>query len=143
MERSDVVAGLAVAAGGALGAAARYGVGLLWPWQPPALPWATLSVNLVGCALIGVVLVVLTEAVTAPGWMRPFLATGVLGGFTTYSAFAVETVRLTDRGQAGLALAYVAVSVVAGLVLVRAAAVGTRLAVSRAAMGDSGGTEEG
>lgn len=133
VERADVVAGLAVAAGGALGGTARYGVGLLWPWHPPALPWATLTVNLVGCALIGMLLVLLTEVVAAPGWARPFLATGVVGGFTTFSSFAVETVRLTDNGQVALAAWYVGVSVVAGLLLVRVAAVGTRWVAVRPA----------
>lgn len=144
VERQDVVAGLAVAGGGAVGAAARYGIGVVWPWHPPALPWATLGVNLVGCALIGVVLVLLTEAVVAPAWARPFVATGVIGGFTTFSAFAVETVRMVDAGRSGLAASYVVVSVVVGLLLVRAAAVTTRrLAVRVVAVRGDGMTEEG
>jgi len=129
MTRADVTAAAAVAAGGALGASLRYELGLAWPWRPPGLPWATLTVNLLGCALIGVVLVLLTELVAGPSWLRPFLATGVLGGFTTFSAFAVESVRLVDAGAVGVAAGYVAMSVVAGLLLVRSAAVVTRRVV--------------
>ncbi len=80
-----------VAAGGALGASARYGAGLLWPTEPDAFPWTTLCVNVVGCALIGIFLVVLQEAWQAPPLVRPFVATGVLGGFTTFSTYAAWT----------------------------------------------------
>jgi CrcB protein len=104
----------------------RYGISLAVPWHPPAFPWATLAVNLAGCLLIGVALVALTEVVAGPGWLRPLIAPGLLGGFTTFSAFAVESVRLSDAGATGTAAAYVAVSVVAGLLLVRFGAVAMR-----------------
>lgn len=129
MQRADVVAGVAVAAGGAVGATARYGLAAAGPWQPPGFPWATLAENLIGCALIGATLVVLTEVVAGPPWLRPFLGPGLLGGFTTFSAFAVESVRLADSGATGVAAVYVAVSVVVGLLLVRSATVTTRWAV--------------
>ncbi|MDH4353603.1 MAG: fluoride efflux transporter CrcB [Actinomycetota bacterium] len=126
MQRSDGVAVIAVAAGGAAGAVLRYACGAAVPWQPPSFPWATLSVNLVGCFAIGVALVALTEVVAGPGWLRLAIAPGFLGGFTTFSAFAVESVRLADAGAAGAAAGYIAVSVLAGLVLVRIGAVATR-----------------
>jgi CrcB protein len=126
VQRSDGVAVVAVAVGGAAGAAMRYGIALAAPWHPPAFPWATLAVNLVGCLLIGVALVLLTEVVAGPGWLRPMIAPGLLGGFTTFSAFAVESVRLSDAGATRTAAAYVAVSVVAGLLLVRFGAVAVR-----------------
>jgi CrcB protein len=80
---------------------------------------ATLLVNVVGCLLLGV----LVSGWPHATWLRPFLGTGVLGGFTTFSAFALETDRLLDRAAA-VALVYVALSLLLGL---GAAAVGLRL----------------
>lgn len=68
-----------VAIGGALGACARYGAALLWPTAPGAFPWTTLGVNAVGCAVIGIFMVVITEAWAAHQLVRPFFGTGVLG----------------------------------------------------------------
>jgi CrcB protein len=85
---------LVIAAGGALGAAARYGAGLAWPTAADAFPWTTLLVNVVGCALMGVLMVLVTERFAAPPLVRPFLGTGVLGGFTTFSTYAVDADRL-------------------------------------------------
>ena len=111
---------LLAALGGALGALARWGVGHLLPSSPGDWPWATLTVNLTGCLLIGVLLAVLPARFPRAPWLRPLLATGVLGGFTPFSAFSLDVVLLWDRRQAGLAVAYVLVSVAAsvgGLVL--------------------------
>lgn len=106
---------LLVALGGALGSMARYGVGLaagrLFPGA--AWPWGTMTVNVVGGLVMGLVV----------GWLaarggagqdsvRVFAAVGVLGGFTTFSAFSLETVQMIERRQIGLAAAYVAVSVI-------------------------------
>ncbi|MFE6776589.1 fluoride efflux transporter CrcB [Streptomyces sp. NPDC057702] len=107
-----------VAAGGALGASARYGAGLLWPTAPHAFPWTTLCVNVVGCALIGVFLVVLQEAWHAPPLVRPFVATGVLGGFTTFSTYAVDVERLTHDGRIATAVSYLALTPLAALAAV-------------------------
>lgn len=115
-----------VAAGGALGGLSRWAVGLAVPWHPPDLPVATLTVNLVGCVLIGVLLTLWTDGPTPPWWARPFAAVGFVGGFTTFSAFAVEGVQIVDAGAPGMALGYVVVSVVAGVVLVRVSSVLTR-----------------
>nr|WP_222623641.1 CrcB family protein [Streptomyces buecherae] len=114
-----------VAAGGALGASARYGAGLLWPTEPDAFPWTTLGVNVVGCALIGVFLVVLQEAWQAPPLVRPFVATGVLGGFTTFSTYAVDVERLVHDGEVATALGYLALTPLAALTAVWGAAAGT------------------
>ncbi|MFB2533258.1 fluoride efflux transporter CrcB [Paracoccus sp. p4-l81] len=112
-----------VALGGALGAVARHGVNLLgrrWP----GFPASTLAVNVIGSLLMGVLVVVLAER----GAMRhaPLLMTGVLGGFTTFSAFSLDAVALWERGQPGLAALYVAGSLglsigalIAGLWLAR------------------------
>ena len=76
---------LLAALGGALGALARWGVAEALPASPGGWPWATLLVNLTGCLLLGVLLAVLAARSPEPAWPRPFLAVGVLGGYTTYS----------------------------------------------------------
>jgi CrcB protein len=77
-----------------IGALARYGVGEAMPHRSGAFPWSTFLINVSGCLLIGVLLVVITEVRTVHPLSRPFLGTGVLGGFTTFSTFAVDTERL-------------------------------------------------
>lgn len=107
---------LAVAAGGAVGSAARYLVGMAAAsWAPGALPWGTLLVNLLGCFAIGA----LSTAGDRWQWAaHPALVAGLLGGFTTFSAFGLETVRLTTQSQHGWALANVALHVILGLTAV-------------------------
>ncbi|SFP65589.1 CrcB protein [Geodermatophilus dictyosporus] len=109
------------ALGGALGALARWGVAEVLP-RDDGWPWATLLVNLSGCLLMGVLLGVLAGRETEPAWARPLLGVGVLGGYTTYSAFAVEVADLTDAGTAARAAGYVLVSVVGGVLAVAAGA---------------------
>ncbi|MFJ8435128.1 fluoride efflux transporter CrcB [Kitasatospora sp. NPDC094019] len=120
-----------VAVGGALGAVARYGAGLWWPTGPSAFPWTTLLVNVVGCAVIGVFLVVVTEGRPAHPLVRPFFGTGVLGGFTTFSTYAVDVRRLVLEGRPGPAAAYLALTLLAALGAVRAAAALTRRLLRR------------
>jgi CrcB protein len=109
---------LVVAAGGVLGALCRWWLTLLFPWHPPEVPTATLVANLVGCALIGALLTIWTEGPAPAWWVRPFGAVGFVGGFTTFSAFALEGVRLLDAGATVTAVAYLVGSVVAGLAIV-------------------------
>ncbi|MCX4692014.1 CrcB family protein [Streptomyces sp. NBC_01408] len=120
----------AVAAGGAVGASARYGISLLWPAGPGAFPWATFWINVAGCALIGVLMVLISAGgrATHP-LVRPFAGVGVLGGFTTFSTYALDLSRLLDDGEAGTALAYAGLTAAAALGAVWAAASLTRLAV--------------
>jgi CrcB protein len=120
---------LLAAVGGALGALARWGLAEALPHSPAAWPWATLLVNLLGCLLIGVLLAVLLAWFPESPWLRPFLAVGVLGGFTTYSTFAVDVVRLTDAGQSVLAAAYVVASVLGGVLAVLAGLLAARAAL--------------
>ncbi|MFE6868543.1 fluoride efflux transporter FluC [Kitasatospora sp. NPDC057692] len=122
-----------VAAGGALGAAARYGAGLLWPTGPSAFPWTTLLVNVAGCAVIGVFLVVVTEGRPAHPLLRPFFGTGVLGGFTTFSTYAVDVRRLLEEGRPGPAAAYLGLTPAAAMAAVWAAAAVTRRLLRRGA----------
>ena len=120
-----------IAAGGAIGACGRYGAGLLWPTHSGSFPWTTLLVNVVGCAVIGAFMVVITEARTPHRLVRPFFGTGVLGGFTTFSTYATDVQRLTDGGQPRTALAYLALTLAAALAAVWAAATVTRGIVHR------------
>lgn len=114
---------LLVALGGAAGAWLRYITGQLWhalagPSVATAFPWATLTVNVLGSLAMGVLIgwlsrhgMIATGA--GEGW-RLLLGVGVLGGFTTFSAFALEFVVFVERGAIGLAAIYVAASLVAG-----------------------------
>jgi CrcB protein len=110
---------LVVALGGALGSVARYGIAVAVPHGRAELPVATLLVNVVGSLLLGVLVAGWTDA----KWVRPFLGTGVLGGFTTFSALALETDRLVDHAPA-VAVLDLALSLVLGLL---AALAGLRL----------------
>lgn len=106
---------LLAAAGGAIGAALRYLVNInMTAWLGATFPWATLTVNVVGSFAMGALAAVLLHHVAVP-WgpeVRIFLATGILGGFTTFSAFSLDAVALVERRQLMLAAAYVAGSVV-------------------------------
>jgi fluoride exporter len=106
-ERGERSVLAAVAAGGAIGAVARYQAGLAWPTVPGGFPWTTLLVNVVGSLAIGALLTAVTaRRRAAHPLLRPFLATGVLGGFTTFSAFALDTAALAREGRFGLAASY-------------------------------------
>lgn len=111
---------LAVAAGGALGACARYGVSLVLPGVSGGFPWATLAVNVLGCAVLGWLLADPSRFAASPD-VRTFLGTGVCGALTTFSTFSVEAVVLVQRNEPGHAALYVASSLVVGFA---AAAVG-------------------
>ncbi|MFI5833539.1 fluoride efflux transporter FluC [Micromonospora sp. NPDC051300] len=108
-----------IAAGGALGALARAGVQAALPHPPTGFPWATFGVNVTGCLLIGALMAVLTARPAGP-LVRPFLGVGVLGGFTTFSAYAVDAQRLVTAGAPGTALAYLAATVLTALPAVAA-----------------------
>jgi CrcB protein len=109
---------LLAALGGALGALARWAVTTALPHARGAWPWATLLVNLSGCLVIGALLAVLLARFPGSRRLRPFLAVGVLGGYTTYSTFAVDVVQLADAGRGALAAAYVLASVLGGVLAV-------------------------
>ncbi|TRV74658.1 CrcB family protein [Streptomyces sp. 130] len=108
----------AVALGGAAGASARYGASLLWPAAAGGFPWTTFAVNVTGCAVIGVFMVVVGEVWAAHRLVRPFFGTGVLGGFTTFSTYAVDVRQLVAGGRTGTGLVYLGVTPLAALAAV-------------------------
>jgi CrcB protein len=129
----------AVACGGALGALARHALTLAVPARPHGFPWGTFTVNAVGCALIGVVMVLVSDLRPGQGrWRaalghrlaRPFLGVGVLGGFTTFSTYAVETAGRLADGRPGVAPAYLAATPLVALAAVVLGARVTRAAVA-------------
>ena len=105
-----------VALGGALGSLARWGLsGVVQRWSGTTFPWGTFAVNLLGSLLIGVVTALALERALVPPEARLFLVTGVLGGFTTFSALSYETFALLRDGQWPAALGYALGSVLAGV----------------------------
>jgi CrcB protein len=108
----------AISLGGALGAATRWAVEEALPHDPGGLPWGTLVVNVVGCFLIGALMVLVVERWRYQPLARPLLGTGFLGGFTTFSTYAVDLRAQVAAGETGVAGAYVVASVALGLVAV-------------------------
>ncbi|SCL35217.1 CrcB protein [Micromonospora nigra] len=108
----------AVAAGGALGALARAGLGQAFPYPPAGFGWSTLGVNVTGCLLIGVLMAVLDRAGGGRPLTRPFLGVGVLGGFTTFSTSVVDVHRALAAGAVATAAGYLTATVVGALVAV-------------------------
>ncbi|MET9773972.1 fluoride efflux transporter CrcB [Streptomyces sp. NPDC006367] len=121
----------AVALGGGAGAAARYAAFLAWPAHPGGFPWATFWVNLAGCAVIGVFMIAVTEVWNVHRLVRPFFGTGVLGGFTTFSTYAVDVRQLLAGGHVRTGLAYLAATPLASLAAVALAAWATRRVLGR------------
>jgi CrcB protein len=117
---------LAVAAGGAAGAPARYEVTRLVAVAKAGFPGATFWINVSGSFLLGFLLVLLLERLPPTRYVRPMVATGFLGAYTTFSTFAVETDVLAKDGHAAMALAYVVASTAAGLVAALAGVVAAR-----------------
>ena len=118
---------LLVAIGGALGSVSRYLIGLATlRWFGPNFPWGTLAVNIIGGLAIGVFAELIARRFDGSAELRLFIVTGILGGFTTFSAFSLEVTAMAERGDYLTALTYVLTSViisvaavVAGLALVR------------------------
>lgn len=103
---------VAIGLGGALGAMARHGVGLVaLRALGPNFPWGTLSVNVVGGFAMGLFISWLAAREPQSAFLRSFVAVGFLGGFTTFSAFALEAVTLWRDRSAGIAALYIAASV--------------------------------
>lgn len=124
---------LVIAAGGAVGALARAAVAeVLVVHDSLGWTWATLAVNLLGALAIGVV-ATSRRVGDGPDWLRPFLITGVLGGFTTFSAIALELGLLLDAGRVLSATGYLLATLLGGLAAVQLGLLLTRRRGSRLA----------
>jgi CrcB protein len=105
----------AVSAGGALGALARHGLDVLWPASTPGVSWTILAVNVSGSLLIGLLTELVAHRWSANRFVRPFWGVGFLGGYTTFSAYAMDVVTALERGAAQIALAYLALTLAGAL----------------------------
>ena len=114
-----------VALGGAIGSSARYGVNILAPrLLGESFPWATFLVNILGCFVMGAITAFLRTKMPDDETLRLFLTTGLMGGFTTFSAFSLDFFNLMQRGQMPLAILYALAS---GIVSIVAVFIGFRL----------------
>ena len=126
--RVDLAVVATVALGGVIGSLGRYAVGIALPHAPGGVPWATLTVNLTGAFAMGLLVAYLVNRPGAHRLARPFVGVGLLGGWTTFSALAIDVVHLgaADRPQA--ALGYVAATFLVGTLAVAAgSALGQRV----------------
>jgi len=119
----------AIIIGGGIGATLRYVLGLNFaPPTPPDFPWVTFVINMVGAFALGAVMTLLAAHRLPGPWGKPFLSTGLIGGFTTWSHFIVEADQLIGARRSGFGIIYLVLSIVGGVI---AAALGARLAELR------------
>jgi CrcB protein len=111
----------AIFIGGVLGALARYGLVEALPPHPGSWPWATFVANIAGAFALGYLTTRLQERLPLSAYRRPFAGTGVCGALTTFSTVQVELLDMLDAGSGGLAVAYAAASLAAGLLALTAA----------------------
>lgn len=128
-DRWDVLAVIAV--GGAIGAAARYGVSTVAPYRAGHFPWGTFLVNVGGCLAIGVLMVLVLDVWPSHRYLRPFAGVGVLGGYTTFSTYALESRDLAATGHVGTALTYGLGTVLTGVASAALGILVTRAVVER------------
>ena len=107
---------LLVAMGGAIGASLRYGAGVFLLKPTSMFPWTTWWINIFGCLLAGIFFAYSQKIPSLQNEARLFLMVGILGGFTTFSSFGLETFQLLKQGQTTLALCYVISSVIMGII---------------------------
>ena len=117
--RTDLRTVALVGLGGAAGTLARYALGRLAPVAPGTFPTTTFTINVTGAFVLGLLLGVIARTRPTDQIWRPLLGIGFLGGYTTFSTFAVETTQLVRAHAAAVAVAYVIASVVAGLLAAR------------------------
>lgn len=109
---------LAVGAGGFVGSALRYIIGMIPVSETMVFPIKTFMINVIGCMVIGIIAVALTKNQSWSPQMVLFLKVGLCGGFTTFSTFALETADLMKSGHVGVALLYVVLSVLVGVAVI-------------------------
>ncbi|MGI8721972.1 MAG: fluoride efflux transporter FluC [Geodermatophilaceae bacterium] len=119
----------AVSAGGALGGTARYGLERAFPVAGSGFPWATFAVNVAGAFVLSIVLVLIVALGPQRRYLRPFVAIGILGSFTTFSTWMLEVHDLATADRVGLASAYLGSSLLAGLLAAAAGVLVGRAAV--------------
>ena len=107
---------LLVACGGAIGACLRYGAGLLIARPTSLFPWATWSINILGCFLAGLFFALSQRYPVLQNETRLFVMVGIFGGFTTFSSFGLETFQLIRQGQMSMAMMYSLSSVIVGVI---------------------------
>jgi CrcB protein len=120
-----------ISAGGVTGALARYGLTEAFPHTTQGFAWTTFGINVSGCLLIGVLMVLVSEVWPTRRLLFPFVGTGMLGGYTTFSTYIIDTHQLLAAGAAGTALTYLTGTVLAALAAVYAGITLTRWAVRR------------
>jgi len=107
-----------VALGGAIGSVSRFGISQIFSSKvPTSFPWATLLINLAGCLLIGLIVGLAERYQVSSRSLRCFFIVGICGGFTTFSAFSLETLRLFQASQNIQAILYILASILLGLAL--------------------------
>ncbi|MBO2454107.1 fluoride efflux transporter CrcB [Actinomadura barringtoniae] len=126
----DILAVIAI--GGGIGSLARYFIAQAMPTAPGAMPWATFLINVTGCAALGALMVYVTQVWPPRRYVRPFWGVGFLGGYTTFSTYALELRGLLDHGSWAIAALYGFGSLAAGLTAVWAGASAARYASGRA-----------
>jgi len=119
---------LVIGAGGAIGGGARWALNQTWPATPGHFPWATFAENVTGCLVLGALMVFLLDVWRPSRYARPFLGIGVLGGFTTFSAYTSDTRALLLDGRAPLAAVYLFGTLTAALAATWIGIVGARAA---------------
>jgi CrcB protein len=129
-DRWDIL--LVIAAGGALGSLGRWGLGEALARPRGEFPVATFTENLAGAFLLGLLMVWLTEVWPSARYLRPFLAVGVLGGFTTFSTYMLDTRDLLAAGRPALAAAYLVGTMLVGLLAVFAGVLSGRSSLALA-----------
>jgi CrcB protein len=112
---------VAISAGGVCGALARYGIALALPHSTTAFPLSTFLINVIGCALMGLLMGVIVTRPRLHRLVRPFVGVGILGGFTTFSTYILDIYTAATHGKAALALGYLAASLICCLLACAAA----------------------